>query len=381
MLSRRESVLHATFVLKTAAVQERQQQALRPRHPVSDRWRVEEEQVVGRPAPKPPADSHGSGIMARIKALIDGVWHGDLEETPEVREALKTRAHVFRSWITPDGSPGPTGEGGFPAESGRYHIYVSYACPWAHRAILYRRLKGLENVISISVLHPQMGDARGWRFGESDMSTSDRANGRNFLYEVYQLGHPGVTSRVTVPTLWDTKQGIVVNKESGDIIRMLNSAFDAWGNSEVDFYPADLREEIDAMNAVLLPKVCAGVYRAGFARSQATYDASVRELFDTLDWLEERLAHRPFLIGERITESDWHLFCTLARFDAAYHSALKCNLRRLVDYPALSAYARRIYELPGVSETVKFDHIMRHYHDYIGDVDPTIVPITATSPG
>lgn len=313
--------------------------------------------------------------MARIKALIDGVWHGDLEETPEVREALKTRAHVFRNWITPDGSPGPTGAGGFPAEAGRYHIYVSYACPWAHRAILYRRLKGLENVVSISVLHPQMGDARGWRFGESDMSTSDRANGRNFLYEVYQLGHPGVTSRVTVPTLWDTKQGIVVNKESGDIIRMLNNAFDAWGNSEADFYPADLREEIDAMNAVLLPKVCAGVYRAGFARSQAAYNTSVRELFDTLDWLEERLAHRRFLIGERITESDWHLFCTLARFDAAYHSALKCNLRRLVDYPALSAYARRIYELPGVAETVKLDHIMRHYHDYIGDVDPTIVPI------
>lgn len=314
--------------------------------------------------------------MARIKALIDGVWYGDLEETPDVRETLKSRADVFRDWVTPDGSPGPQGGDGFPAAPGRYHLYVSYACPWAHRAILYRRLKRLENVISISVLHPQMGGPEGWCFGDTGMSTPDRANGRDRLYEVYQLGKPDATTRVTVPMLWDTKRRVIVNKESGDIIRMLDSAFDAWGDPSVSFYPRELRKDIDALNAVILPKVCAGVYKAGFARSQADYDTAVKELFDTLDWLESRLSRQPFLLGERVTESDWHLFCTLVRFDAAYHLALKCTLRRLVDYPALAAFTRRLYERPSVAETVKIDHIMRHYHDYIGDIDPTIVPVT-----
>ncbi len=311
--------------------------------------------------------------MARIKALIDGVWHGDVKDTPAVREAL-AKGDVFRGWVAADDGAGSDGDDGWPAEPGRYHLYVSYACPWAHRAILYRRLKGLENVVSMSVLHPRMAGAGGWRFGDTPMSTPDHLYGQRRLYEVYQRGKPDVTTRVTVPMLWDRHTQRIVNRESGDIIRMLNSAFDRWGDAGVDFYPKPLRHAIDEMNAVILPKVSAGVYRAGFARSQAAYEQAVTELFETLDELERRLCRQPYLLGERITESDWHLFCTLVRFDAAYHGALKCNLRRLIDYPALTAYTARLYRVPGVAETVKLDHIKAHYYDDIGEIDPTIVP-------
>lgn len=313
--------------------------------------------------------------MARIKALVNGTWHGDIEDTAQVRRAL-SRGTVFRGWVCPPGGTAPPGYECLPAEPGRYHLYVSYACPWAHRAILYRRLKGLEGVVGMSVLHPRMATPAGWTFGDGadEWATPDYANGARYLYEVYQRGAPRATTRVTTPTLWDRWQGRIVSRESGDIIRMLNSAFDAWGDASVDFYPAQLRDRINAMNASILKHVCTGVYKAGFARRQKDYDRAVRALFATLEELEARLDGRRWLVGNRITESDWHLFCTLVRFDAVYHGALKCNLYRLTDFPTLAAYTRRLYELPGVAETVRFDQIKAHYYDDLGEIDPSIVP-------
>jgi len=308
--------------------------------------------------------------MAKIKALVRGVWRPAVEDTEELQAEFARHRGRFRRWITADGAFG------FPAEAGRYRLYVSYACPWAHRTILYRRLKGLENVVGMSVLHPRWGGPDGWRYGATTMSAIDHAGGRRTLHEVYADAAPDYSGRVTVPVLWDQATGTIVSNESGDIIRMLNRAFDGvGGDPEVDFYPAALRDEIDKLNAVLLPKVCAGVYRAGFARTQTAYDRTVARLFATLDDLEERLADgRPFLLGRRVTESDWHLFTCLCRFDAAYHGRLKCNLRRLIDYPNLSAYAGRLHGLPGVAETVRFDQIKLHYYDDLPEIDPTIVP-------
>ena len=308
--------------------------------------------------------------MARIKALVRGVWHPAIEETPDLLAEFARHRCRFRHWVTKDGSSE------YPAETGRYRLYVSYACPWAHRTILYRKLKGLEDVVAMSVLHPRWGGPEGWTFGDSEMSTIDHAGGRRHLHEIYKAAAPHYSGRVSVPVLWDEATSTIVSNESADIVRMLNSAFDgAGGDPTVDFYPSALRDNIDGLNAILLPKACSGVYRAGFARTQAAYDQAVGELFSTLDTLERRFDDgRPYLLGERITESDWHLFATLCRFDAAYHGALKCNLRRLIDYPALSAYTRRLHETPGVAETVRFDHIKRHYYDAIGDIDPTIVP-------
>lgn len=302
------------------------------------------------------------------RALVDGTWHHDLVETPEVRRRLADAGGKFHDRVSSDGS------GAYAAEAERYHLYVSYACPWAHRTIIYRRLKSLENVVSMSVLHPRWAGPDGWWFGESDLSTIDHASGRQFLYEVYRAAKPDYTGKVTVPVLWDRKRETIVNNESSEIIRMLNSAFDAWGDASVDFYPRQLRSEIDALNAWLIPGICQGVYKAGFADSQAAYERAVETLFEGLDALEERLSTQPYLLGERITECDWHLFCTLCRFDAVYFGALKCNLRRLIDYPALSAYTRRLHEVPGIADTVRFEHIKRHYFDAIGEINPTIVP-------
>jgi glutathionyl-hydroquinone reductase len=308
--------------------------------------------------------------MAKIKALFRGVWRPAIEDTEELQAEFARHRGRFRRWITADGAFG------FTAEAGRYRLYVSYACPWAHRTILYRRLKGLENVVGMSVLHPRWGGPEGWRFGATTMSTIDHAGGRRTLHEVYTAAAPDYSGRVTVPVLWDQATGTIVSNESGDIIRMLNRAFDGLGGDpSVDFYPAALRDEINGLNAMLLPKVCAGVYRAGFARTQAAYDRTVTQLFASLDDLEERLADgRLFLLGGRATESDWHLFTCLCRFDAAYHGRLKCNLRRLIDYPNLSAYAERLHGLPGVAETVRFDQIKLHYYDDLPEIDPTIVP-------
>ena len=305
-----------------------------------------------------------------MKALINGVWHSDATDTPAFRVArADERKRVFRSSVTADGG------GEFVAEPNRYHLYVSYACPWAHRTILYRRLKGLDGVIGMSVLHPIWGGPEGWQFRDSDHSTRDHVNGFDTLYQVYQAAKPDFTGKVTVPVLWDKKTETIVNAESGEIIRMLDHAFDQWGDASVRFYPEPLRAEIDQLNAVILDRVCMGVYKAGFASDQHDYDKAISELFATLDDLEDALAGRCFLLGDQITESDWHLFATLVRFDAVYNSKLKCSRRRLVDYPVLARYTHRLYSLPGVAETVKLDHIKMHYFDDLGIGNPRIIPV------
>jgi glutathionyl-hydroquinone reductase len=281
----------------------------------------------------------------------------------------------FRNWVTSDGRPGPTGGGGFPAELGRYHLYVSYACPWAHRTLIFRSLKGLEQGISISVTHWLMG-REGWTFDRGPGVIPDMVNGARRLHEIYAKADPAYTGRVSVPVLWDKTSGTIVNNESSEIIRMLGSAFDYRGARPGDYYPEDLRPEIDAINIRVYDTVNNGVYRSGFATTQAAYEEAVVSLFDTLEWLEDRLSKSRYLCDERITEADWRLFTTLLRFDAVYVGHFKCNLRRLVDYPNLWAYARDLYQHPGVKETVNFDHIKRHYYCSHERLNPTgIVPI------
>jgi len=296
-----------------------------------------------------------------MKAMIEGAWTGDLDSDPGLRARYQAaEKDTFRRRITADGA------GGFKAEPGRYHLYVSYACPWANRTILYRKLKRLDDVVSMSVLHPRWGGPDGWRFGETDKSTRDHVGGRDFLHQVYAAAKPDYTGRVTVPVLWDKRTGTIVSTESGDIIRMFDLEFDQWADASVRFYPDDLAVGIDELNRTILPHVCMGVYKAGFAGTQANYDTAIRNLFLTLDMLEDRLADREFLLGERVTEADWHLFMTLVRFDAVYHAALKCTYRRLLDYPNLSRHTRRLYELPGVARTIRLDHVRLHYFDDLG---------------
>lgn len=274
----------------------------------------------------------------------------------------------FRETVTADGSSG------FRAEPGRYHLYVSLACPWAHRTVIVRRLKGLEDVISMSVVDP-VRDERGWAFREGPGHGPDPVNGFAFLSEAYQASDPGFAGRVTVPVLWDRATGRIVNNESAEIIRILNTAFDEWGDASVDLYPADLREEIDAVEDRVYHAVNNGVYKAGFATTQAAYEEAFDALFAELDALDRLLRGRRFLVGERRTEADWRLFTTLIRFDAVYVGHFKCNLRRIVDYPALWPYLRDLYQTPGVAETVDFDHIKRHYYVTHDSINPTgIVP-------
>jgi putative glutathione S-transferase len=281
---------------------------------------------------------------------------------------------AFRHWITADGSGGSSGEGGFPAAPGRYHIYVSYACPWAHRTLILRVLKGLKQVISVSVVHPLM-PAESWVFGDYPGSTPDHVHGFGRLRQLYDQSAPGFDGVVTVPVLYDKERRVIVNNESSEIIRMLNRAFDAWGRPDLDFYPEPLRAEIDAVNALVYENVNNGVYRAGFATTQEAYEAAYDRLFHTLDVLEARLSKRRYLVGDRITEADWRLFTTLVRFDAVYHGHFKCNRRRLVDYPSLWGYARELYQVPGVAETVRMDHIKLHYYGSHRGINPTgIVP-------
>lgn len=322
---------------------------------------------LGSVAARTSAPDPAPGVARRLKALIDGVWYDDLADTPELRRTLSGAGGGFHHRIGADGASA------FPAAANRYHLYVSYACPWAHRTIIYRKLKRLEGAVSMSVLQPRWAGPGGWRFADEPTDASG-GGGRRYLYEVYQAARPDYTGKVTVPVLWDRQSETIVNNESAEIIRMLNSAFDVWGDAAVDFYPAVLRREIDALNAWLVPNICAAVYRAGFADGQRAYERAVTALFDSLDELERRVARQPYLLGRRVTESDWHLFTTLCRFDAVYYGALKCNLRRLIDYPALSAYARRLHRLGGVAETVRMDHIKRHYYDAIGEIDATLVP-------
>ena len=281
----------------------------------------------------------------------------------------------FRNWVTPDGAPGPSGSGGFPAEPGRYHLYVSYACPWAHRTLIYRALEGLEEVIPVSVVHPVM-PAQSWVFGDYPGATPDQANGRSELRQVYRLADPGFGGVVTVPLLWDTERRTIVNNESSEIIRMLDTAFDRWSRSGPELYPEPLRPEIDRVNTLTYENVNNGVYRSGFATTQAAYEDALQRLFTTMDRLETRLAHSRYLVGEQITEADWRLFPTLVRFDPVYHGHFKCNLHRLVDYPNLWAYTRDLYRVPGVAETVHMDHIKTHYYASHRTINPTgIVPL------
>ena len=305
--------------------------------------------------------------------LVDGIWQEDVSRTTDGR--FIRPATSYHDFVTADGSPGPTGKGGFLAEAGRYHLYVSLACPWAHRTLILRKLKKLDDVISVSVTEPLYGKT-GWEFGTGPGATLDSVNNKSTLAEIYLLADPHYTGRVSVPVLWDKKRRTIVNNESSEIIRMLNSAFAAFTDAHTDYYPVELRAEIDRINAVVYPNVNNGVYRAGFATTQAAYEEAARAIFATLDQLEERLSRQRYLAGRQITEADWRLFTTLIRFDTVYYGHFKCNLRRIADYPNLWNYLRDLYQVPGIAETVSIDHIKRHYYASQRQVNPTgIVPI------
>jgi putative glutathione S-transferase len=301
--------------------------------------------------------------------LVDGKWRTDWYDTKDTGGRFVRPAAKFRGRITADGSSGHA------AEAGRYHLYVSLACPWASRTLVFRKLKRLDEVISLSIVDPRMGD-EGWVFSDYPGSIPDIVNGFTRLHEVYTAAKPDFTGRVTVPVLWDRERRTIVNKESSEIIRMMNSEFDAFGDASLDFYPAELRAEIDAVNESVYDHVNNGVYRAGFATTQEAYEEAWRALFEELDALEQRLSRRRYLCGERVTEADWRLFTTLVRFDAVYYSHFKCNRQRLVDYPNLWGYTRDLYQTPGVAETVNLDHIKRHYYWSHSSINPTrIVPL------
>lgn len=307
--------------------------------------------------------------------LVNGQWQDRWYDTGSTGGRFVRKDAAFRNWVTVDGVPGPSGHGGFQAEAGRYHLYVSLACPWAHRALIVRALKGLEETINVSVVHWLMLE-NGWTFADGPGATPDNVNGARLLHQVYTTADPDYTGRVTVPVLWDRKQGTIVSNESSEIIRMLNSAFDGLGANPGDFYPAALRNQIDEINALVYDTLNNGVYKSGFATTQSAYEEAVTPLFETLDWLEARLATRRFLAGETFTEADIRLFTTLIRFDAVYVGHFKCNLRRIADYPNLSAYTREIYQLPGVADTVNFEHIKRHYYESHRGINPAgIVPL------
>jgi putative glutathione S-transferase len=306
--------------------------------------------------------------------LIDGKWTAQGHDTAATGGRFVRQATTFRNWITPDGRPGPTGGGGFTAEPGRYHLYVSLACPWAHRTLIFRALKKLEPAISLSVTHWFMGE-EGWTFENGPGVVPDPMGARR-IYEVYLRSDSAYTGRASVPVLWDKARNAIVSNESSEIIRMFNAAFDGVGAAPGDYYPAELRDEIDRLNARVYETVNNGVYKAGFATTQEAYEDAVRPLFATLDMLEERLATRRYLCGERLTEADWRLFTTLVRFDPVYVGHFKCNLRRLVDYPNLWAYARELYQHPGVAATTDFTHIKRHYYQSHRTINPSgIVPV------
>ena len=308
--------------------------------------------------------------------LVNGEWSSEWYDTSKTGGAFQRDTSRFRNWVTADGSAGPSGEGGFKAEAGRYHLYVSYACPWAHRTLIFRALKGLEGMIDVSAVHPEMLD-EGWTFGDDfDGATGDKLFGSAFMRDIYTRADPQISGRVTVPVLWDKNQGKIVSNESAEIIRMLNSAFDGLTGNTDDYYPEALCEEIDAVNARVYDAVNNGVYKSGFATTQEAYEKGVYPLFDALDWLEERLSTQRYLMGDTLTEADWRLFTTLVRFDNVYHLHFKCNRRRIVDYPALWAYTRDLYQHPGVAQTVRMDHIVRHYHYSHDTINPNrIIPI------
>ncbi|WAE54641.1 glutathione S-transferase family protein [Stutzerimonas frequens] len=291
--------------------------------------------------------------------LIDGQWHDRWYASRDgkfEREQAKRR-----HWVTPDGAPGPDGQGGFKPEAGRYHLYVSLACPWAHRTLIYRKLKGLEPLIDVSVVSWLMAE-HGWTFDKSTGSSGDALDDLDYLHQRYSRDDPKYSGRVTVPVLWDRERQCIVNNESAEIIRIFNDAFDELTGSTLDFYPEALHGEIDALNARIYPAINNGVYRAGFATTQDAYEEAFDDLFRELDWLERRLGKQRYLTGEYLTEADWRLFTTIIRFDAVYHGHFKCNLRHIEDYPNLSNWLRELYQWPGIAETVDFTHIKNHYY-------------------
>lgn len=320
--------------------------------------------------PSRPGDHLNRDITMGL--LVDGVWRDQWYDTASTGGRFERKASSFRNWVTVDGAPGPSGEGGFKGEPGRYHLYVSLACPWAHRTLIGRALKGLEEAITVSVVDPHMG-AEGWVFGDTPGATPDPIHHANRLYEVYLAADRSYTGRVTVPVLWDRERGTIVSNESAEILRMLNGAF---GGTGPDLYPDDLRTEIDAINERVYDRVNNGVYKAGFATAQDAYAAAFEALFAELDALEERLDRGRYLCGARLTEADIRLFTTLVRFDAVYVGHFKCNRRWIADYPNLSNYLRDIYALPGVASTVDLRHIKRHYYESHPSINPTrIVPL------
>lgn len=308
--------------------------------------------------------------------LVDGVWHDNWYDTAPSGGAFVRKSTRFHNWITPDGAAGPTGTGGFRAETWRYHLYVSHACPWAHRTMIFRAIKGLADHIGVSVVHPDML-SDGWTFGTNFLGAmGDDLFGLPFLRDIYLRADPVISARVTVPVLWDKATGAIVSNESSEIIRMLNSAFDGITGNADDYWPEGLREAIEPVNTRIYDTLNNGVYKCGFATTQGAYNAAIGPLFDTLDWLEARLSGQRYLMGAAITEADWRLFTTLIRFDPVYHGHFKCNRARIVDYPSLWAYTRELYQWPGVAETVHFDHITRHYYYSHETINPhRIVPV------
>ena len=307
--------------------------------------------------------------------LIDGVWRDQWYDTEGAGGRFVRPRSSFRNWVTRDGTAGPTGAAGFAAAPGRYHLYVSLACPWAHRTLIMRALKGLEDLVSLSVVHWRMLD-HGWTFEDGPGVVPDPVLGARYLYQVYLAADRAYTGRVTTPMLWDKLGGTIVNNESAEIVRMFNSAFDEAGARPEDYYPAELRGEIDMLNERIYETVNDGVYKAGFATTQAAYADAVGPLFETLDWLETRLARRRYLCGERVTEADIRLLTTLLRFDLVYYSHFKCNTRRIADYPNLSGYTRDLYQIPGIAATFDALHIKRHYYESQRRLNPSgIVPV------
>jgi glutathionyl-hydroquinone reductase len=307
--------------------------------------------------------------------LLDGKWVEETYSSAATGGRFVRQGTQFRNWVTADGRPGPTGRGGFRAEANRYHLYVSLACPWANRTLIFRRLKRLEGLISVSVTHWLLAE-EGWTFKPGEGVVPDTVNNATRIYEIYLKAESHYSGRASVPILWDRMTGTIVNNESADIIRMLNSVFDNLGAAPGDYYPLHLRSEIDTINARVYETLNNGVYRCGFASTQQAYDEAINPLFDTLDWLEDRLGRSRYLVGSRLTEADWRLFTTLVRFDAVYYGHFKCNLRRIADYKHLSGYLRDLYQHPRVADTIDFDHIKRHYYQSHRFINPTgIVPV------
>jgi len=306
--------------------------------------------------------------------LVDGEWHDQWYDTDKTGGRFIRSDSQYRNWITPDGSPGPTGEGGFKAEPSRYHLYISYACPWASRAMIMRSLKGLEDIISVSVVNPLMAE-HGWIFDPAPGVVKDPVMDADYLHQIYTKNDPDYSGRVTVPVLWDLKQDKIVNNESADIMRMFNSAFDGLGSSDYDYAPEEYMDAIDEVNEEIYDTVNNGVYKTGFATEQDVYEEEVTKLFDELDKIDHHLETNEFLVGDQVTEADWRLFTTLVRFDSVYYGHFKCNIKRLVDYDNLWRYTRELYNWPGVKKTVDFDHIKEHYYRSHETINPNgIVP-------